>query len=386
MLLFSFWALLYSIFWDSLNKSIEEITIETNRVNLLTDEVRISAVSILKNQRKLITHHASTEQVDKIIELCERFTAQLHSLNSLYKNVEIKQVISKMIGYVDSLKVILNKASFSGRDTLVLTSIADLSDKILEAFSEFQDIQYFQKEERDKKIKNIIGETKRNMLYTLIITFVGTMLLSLVVPGKIALPFKKINDAIRELQDCNFDVSIYYEQDDEIGEIAAEINKMISNFKVFEELRADRINLERRKFDALANLVHKYILVTNARGNLIYMNNQLYSLLQVQSDDIIYKDIAETRIPSAVINVFKLAIKRRSKIENEKISFDPRAEHEAKPPGKAQGESNKEDYIVEHHDEHGEIKFEGFGTVIPIRGKESSLDYYLMVLSEEVIS
>ena len=47
---------------------------------------------------------------------------------------------------------------------------------------------------------------------TLIIGFLGTIILGLVVPGKIALPFKKIKDAIRELQECNFDVSIYYNQ------------------------------------------------------------------------------------------------------------------------------------------------------------------------------
>ena len=107
-----------------------------------------------------------------------------------------------------------------------------------------------QEREKDKAIKEIISETKRNMMIVLIIGFLGTIVLGLVVPGKIALPFKKINDAIRELQDCNFDVSIYYKQEDEIGEIAREMNKMISSFKVFDELRTDRINVELRKFDS----------------------------------------------------------------------------------------------------------------------------------------
>ena len=31
-----------------------------------------------------------------------------------------------------------------------------------------------------------------------------------------------------------------------------------------------------------------------------------------------------------------------------------------------------------------EYLYEGYANVIPIRGKESSLDYYLMVLSKEV--
>ena len=66
-------------------------------------------------------------------------------------------------------------------------TIGDLADNILEAFSEFQDIQYYQNEQRDKQIKKIIEETRRNMLIILIITFLFTILLSLVMPGKIAL-------------------------------------------------------------------------------------------------------------------------------------------------------------------------------------------------------
>ena len=83
-----------------------------------------------------------------------------------------------------------------------------------------------QNEEKDKRIKKVIGETKRNMLITLIITFLGTILLGLIIPGKIALPFKKINDAIRELQECNFDVSIYYNQEDVITSYSIHYTKL----------------------------------------------------------------------------------------------------------------------------------------------------------------
>lgn len=375
-------------FLDSLNKEIEQITVESNRVTLLTDEIRISAVSILKYQRRILTSKPSPEHVEKLISLCEGFTSQLQTLDTLYKGVEVKQVIARMLGYVDSLKLILKKASFYSRDASGLESIGDLADKILEAFSEFQDIQYFQSAERDKKIKNIIRKTKRNMMYTLIITFVGTMLLGLVVPGKIALPFKKINDAIRELQECNFDVSIYYNQDDEIGEIAREMNKMIVSFKKFEELRSDRIVIEAKKFDTLSNMIPKYILLANASSEIIYMNNRLYSLLQVQSDDILGKNMRDTRIPYSIIETYALAIKRRSKIENAEILIydrEPHTDHHhhhlilQMDDHLAEKSSDKE-----KERENAQLIFKGYANVMPIRGKESSLDYYLMILSDDV--
>lgn len=362
---------------DSLNREIESITDKSNKVSLLTDEIRITAVSILKYQRRVLTKNATPELIEKILNLCESFTSQLQRLDTHYNEPEIKKIVGQMLSYVDSLKVIIGKASLFHRDEIGMNSIGELADKILDAFSEFQDIQFFQNVERDKKIKNIINETKRKMMITLIIAFLWTIILGLVIPGKIALPFKKIKDAIRELQDCNFDVSIYYSQEDEIGEIAREMNKMIHSFKIFEELRADRIMVENRKFDVLANMVKKPVLLANAKGELIYLNNHVYSLLQVQSEDCIGKLMQETLIPDSIIETYELAIRRRSKIENAEISIVRDDFHR-------EAELDSSGQIKQLEEKPIEFIYQGYASVIPIRGKESSLDYYLMVMSKEV--
>lgn len=360
-------------FLDSLNNQISNITVNSNKISLLTDEVRISAVSILKMQKKILTQKPTSEDLKRLENLCEGFQSQLQRLDSFYTEVEAKKTISRMLGYVDSLKTIVSKSSLFYRDAEGLSTIDGLTDKILEAFSEFQDIQYFQNEQRDKQVKSIIGETRRNMLITLIITFLGTIILSLVVPGKIAMPFKKINDAVRELQDVNFDVSIYYEGDDEIGELAKELNKMINNMKRFEQLRTERISVEQRKFDSLANMVKKNIMVANAKGELTYMNNPMYTLLEIQSEDVINKNITDTIVPDSIIETFEVAIKRRSKIENAEISI---------PRRKRVIDASTGEYIFEETEE----AFHGYANVIPIRAKESNLDYYMMIISKEVFA
>lgn len=369
-------ALGFTVFFflDSLNKDIEAITVKTNQVNVLTDQVRISAVSILKNQRRLVNNR-SQEQVDTVNELADSFSTQLQRLNSLYADAEIKAIIAKMLGYIDSLKLILSKTSLFHRDTVGIASITELSDKVLDAFTEFQVVQRDLSQKRDNQLKKIIGETKKTMMIVLICTFLSTILIGLIIPGKIALPFKKINDAIRELQDCNFDVSIYYDQDDEIGEISSEMNKMIKSMKKFEELRTDRIVVEQKKFDTLASLTKRYVLAANAKGELIYLNNQLYSLLGLSSDDVLHRSVNEVKIPQVIRETYELAIKRRTKIENVEIEILRKKEVEEESNGE-NGES----------EEPFEVAFKGYGTVVPIRGKESSLDYYLMVLSKEIFA
>ena len=277
-----------------------------------------------------------------------------------------------MISYVDSLQTILGKVSpFDIRDDKGRAAVSKFADRILESFTEIQDIQFRQNQERDKQIKKIVGETRRYMLIDLIITFFATILLSLVIPGNVALPFKKINDAVRELQDCNFDVSIYYNKDDEIGELAKELNKMISSMKNFEDLRTDRISVERRKFDILANMVRRNVLIANANGELIYLNNQMYNQLNLDSDSILNKNISDTVISNDIKDAFELAIKRRSKIENHEICITHK-----------KVEENEEGEAIETEED----VFNGYANVIPIRAKESALDYYMMVLSKEAFS
>ncbi len=369
----------FTVFYylDSLNEQIESITNNTNKIAYSTDEVRSSAVAILKSQKKILTKKATQEDLKKLNSLCDTFHKQLTNLDKFYEEVQIKTIISKMIGYVDSLQTLLSKVSMHNyRDNAGIQATGELADKILEAFSEFQDIQYYQNEQRDKRLKEIIGETRRYMLIVLIITFLITIILSLVIPGKIALPFKKINDAVRELQDCNFDVSIYYNEDDEIGELAQELNKMISSMKYFEELRTDRISVELRKFDILANMIKRNILIANANGELIYLNNQMYNLLNVDSDSVLNKKMEDTLIPESIKEAYDLALKRRSKIENSEIVIKEKKIVEVK---------NEETGEEEEQSIEEEV-FNGFANVIPIRAKESSLDYYLMVLSKEMFA
>jgi CHASE3 domain sensor protein len=65
---------------STLNSEIEAITVRSNRVSLLTDEIRISAVSILKNQRKILTGNADEQTVENLETLTESFTLVLRRL------------------------------------------------------------------------------------------------------------------------------------------------------------------------------------------------------------------------------------------------------------------------------------------------------------------
>ena len=360
---------------NTLNKDIEAIALHTEKVTRLTDDARTSMISILKNQRKLFRSNIPLEAVvDDMVKDCENFTAQLKTIDTYSEGSELQKIVTQMISYVDSLKLLLKKNILSSRNNDGRETIGDLAEKILESFSQFQNIQYANNIGQDKRMKKMVDESKQRMMLVLLIGFLFSTLLTVLVPGKITLPFKKLKEAIRELRECNFDVNIYYSANDEIGELSQEMNKMIHSFKVFDELRTDRISVENRKFDALANMTALLILVANNEGKLIYMNNRLYSLLQVQSEEVIGKEMGlpSSAIPAPLSEACQLAIKRRSKMENLEILIDAKHSQEGEDPDKSA--------------QNRESVFQGYATITPIRGKESSLDYYLMVLSKNPLT
>lgn len=382
----------------TMHDRISEFNKQENSQNLALFEIRVNVLSIIKTQRKIFFTRGKVEkqmQAD-LIKRVEDLSFELGKLEVTYPVEKVRLLIGKMKEGSDALIAILNKTVWTSRNrTLDVTTITTLTDKMLDNLTEVLSILSKESQHREEKLQQILIDTKRYMMITLIIGFLFTIVLGLVIPGKIALPFKKIKDAIRELQECNFDVSIYYDQNDEIGELSKEMNKMITGLKVFEELRADRINLENRKFDALANMVKRPVLLANTDGKLVYMNNRMYNLLQVQSEDVINKEMSENVLPHSIISCFELAIKRRSKIENEEVKISKKVEAELlgqessialmeEEGGDADSKEIIEDEEVK--EEEVEIIYDGFANVIPIRGKSSALDYYLMVLSTEVFS
>ena len=360
---------------NALNNDIDAIAEHTKDVTRITDSARSSMISILKSQRKLFKSQVPIESiVNSMIQDCDNFTNRLKSIETYSQEPEMQKIVTQMLSYGESLKLLLKKNILSSRNNEGRETVGDLAEKILESFSQFQNIQYADNLGQDKRMKKMVNESKQRMMLVLLIGFLFSTLLTVLVPGKITLPFKKLKEAIRELRDCNFDVNIYYSANDEIGELSQEMNKMIHAFKVFDELRTDRISVENRKFDALANMTALLILVANNEGKLIYMNNQLYSLLQVQSEEVIGKEMGlpSSAIPAPLSEACQLAIKRRSKMENLEITIN------AKHPQEREG--------AEQDAENQKPAFQGYATITPIRGKDSSLDYYLMVLSKNPLA
>ena len=72
----------------------------------------------------------------------------------------MKKIVAKLISYIDSLKLVLGKATIYSRDNLGLATVSEIADKILETFSDLQDMQMSQEREKIKRSKKLLVRPK----------------------------------------------------------------------------------------------------------------------------------------------------------------------------------------------------------------------------------
>ena len=126
-------------FLDSLNREIESLTARFNQTASITDQVRVSVVSILKHQRNMLVERDDTLR-EEMSSLGESLKAYLDRLESLYDKPDIKRILTQMSSYVDSLRLVLSRPSPTNDGEgwqHEATTISDLADKILESYAEF---------------------------------------------------------------------------------------------------------------------------------------------------------------------------------------------------------------------------------------------------------
>lgn len=366
---------------QTLLKATHGIKSESNVVHELTQNYLSLRQQLSTSLRKASKFSPTT--VDSIENLLNTIDQQLDQNVQHFDDQHIKDIFKKISADFSAIEGLIHQVIYSSKTLTnistesLMTYLDDLGGKL----GGLNEEVYRLLQLRESQIDRNINETKRVMLIILIIGFLALILVAMVIPARVTFPFKKITDAIRELQECNFDVSIYYNQKDEIGELSHELNKMILGIKKFEELRTDRISVENRKFDALANSVKKYVVVCDSKGHIVYVNAPLYSLLELSTEDLIQKHYDESLLSDSIKEALEIAVKRRTKVENAEVII------ETLVSALEQGQSEEvEKSELQGHQVGKQTLFKGYSTVYPIRGKESSQDYYLMILSKDLFA
>jgi two-component system, NtrC family, sensor histidine kinase KinB len=141
-----------------------------------------------------------------------------------------------------------------------------------------------------------IRSTVTDATYTVIIASIVALILSILASVRITravkTPAQKLTQSVRKIGQGHLNQKIDVSTDDEIGQLAAEFNKMTERLRTYEEMNIHQLISEKKKSETIVESIADPIIVTDNDGLVVLMNKAAADVLDVDTNTVNGKSLA----------------------------------------------------------------------------------------------
>ncbi|GAB3222249.1 HAMP domain-containing protein [Algoriphagus aestuariicola] len=282
-------------------------------LNLVAD---YTAVILKDNYRTIDYMRKVNQQVDELqgkferdvltLEEFESRSAELYTLvNSQKANITeageknlTENLSLEVTGYLDLIDQGLAGSNLNSNELWVSVSkIKTLTETIF----------LLNEETILSKSENAKNKSEQVIVYMIIIGASGItfgLIFFLGLPNYIVNPIKLFTKSIKEISLGNYGVQIPFEGEDELGNLAKSIRKMVVKLKEYEKSNFSKLIREQKRLAMIVNEMNEAILVTDENKNIILCNELLLDLIHLRREQVEGKHIQEiARINNLIDNI-----------------------------------------------------------------------------------
>ncbi len=135
-------------------------------------------------------------------------------------------------------------------------------------------------------IKSTVTDATFAVVVASLIAVALSILASVRITRAVKTPAQKLTQSVRQIGQGHLNQKIDVTTDDEIGELAAEFNKMTERLRHYEELNIHQLVGEKKKSETIVESIADPIIVTDNRGGVILMNRAAADVLEVNADEV----------------------------------------------------------------------------------------------------
>jgi nitrogen fixation/metabolism regulation signal transduction histidine kinase len=172
-----------------------------------------------------------------------------------------------------------------------------------------------------RQAHDVTSHARQRIVLVMGVTIFAMIALSLLAPPRVVIPLRRIEAAIRDVENCKFEASIQLRGSSELTAIAVALNRMIARLKTFDELKVEQIRLENARFETLANLVGMAILVCKADGRVLVLNNAFYAMFDFASGEVLNHPVQQTPLPAELIDLVSRSLDDGRRLTREAFFF-----------------------------------------------------------------
>jgi PAS domain S-box-containing protein len=138
----------------------------------------------------------------------------------------------------------------------------------------------------ETRIKTTATEATFTVIFVSIIAVILSVVASVRITRNVRTPAQKLTATVRKIAQGHLNQKIDVTTDDEIGELAAEFNKMTERLRAYEELNIHQLISEKKKSETIVESIADPVILTDHEDHIILMNKAAGQMLGVTAEDI----------------------------------------------------------------------------------------------------
>lgn len=112
-------------------------------------------------------------------------------------------------------------------------------------------------------------------------------------PAVVLRPIDKLKQGITQIANHNYEERLNLGNDKEFSAVAASFNDMACKLSEYRRSSLDRLMAEKKRIEAIVNSLHEPIIGLDSERNILFMNDEAFSILNLKRDNIIGRNAAE---------------------------------------------------------------------------------------------
>ncbi len=141
------------------------------------------------------------------------------------------------------------------------------------------------------RIRSTVTDATYTVIVASIIAVILSILASVRITRAVKTPAQKLTESVRKIGQGHLNQKIDVSTDDEIGELAAEFNKMTERLRAYEEMNIHQLISEKKKSETIVESIADPIIVTDNDGLIVLMNKAAADLLNVEAGGMMGKSL-----------------------------------------------------------------------------------------------
>ncbi len=280
--------------------TLNQLTALGEKINLIAPELKPHIDSLFLY---LSLYRQLFDSLDEIYQLQQSSPAsrELEELKRTRMHLLKVVQIATDPQQIDSLLPLLNRVEQNIQLTQLITSRSttfyqELTEKASQIISLGEKIIFRANQriaDNKNRILRLAARSQRNIITAIMLVSVLLIYLIIRLPNSMVLPIKRIAHALNRAEQGDLNIRVTVNTNDELGDLARQINRVFARLRVFDEKKANHILELEHRFRLLAGNIKEGVLLVDRLQQITFANPAVQPLLGTDYTNAIGRSLKE---------------------------------------------------------------------------------------------